>query len=454
MARRFESGRARVVAALAAGVLGLSSCPSAVAAESDKRVVPDYEGRPSAPPTVGETLLWVPRVVFSPVYFTTEYLLRRPIGATVTAAERANLPHILYDFFAFGPDHKAGVAPVAFVDFGLNPSVGAYAFWDDAIFKGDDLRAHFSGWPAEWLGGSAAQHVRFGGGDTLTLRFAGVRRPDFPFYGIGPRTTESERARYGTDAADGSLAAAFPYWRASKLEVGVGASYASFYDGHYAGDPGIVEMSRSGAYPLPDGFSSGYAAVTNRLGLSLDSRQPFPHDGSGFRIEGAAEQGAAFGSFAPSEWIQYGGDAAGFLDLDGHRRTVSLSAYTSFVDPVGGGSVPFDRLATLGGDKAPMPGFLAGRMFDRSAAVATLRYRWPIGPWVDGSLQAAVGNVFGEHLEGFDTRLLRVSAAIGLESDSSPDSAFHFLIGFGTETFEQGGKVDSFRLALGTDTGL
>jgi hypothetical protein len=93
-------------------------------------------------------------------------------------------------------------------------------------------------------------------------------------------------------------------------------------------------------------------------------------------------------------------------------------------------------------------------MFDRSAAVATLRYRWPIGPWVDGSLQAAVGNVFGEHLEGFDTRLLRVSAAIGLESDSSPDSAFHFLIGFGTETFEQGGKIDSFRLALGTDTGL
>jgi hypothetical protein len=127
---------------------------------------------------------------------------------------------------------------------------------------------------------------------------------------------------------------------------------------------------------------------------------------------------------------------------------------STFVDPIGGGSVPFTELATLGGDKAPMSGFVPGRMIDRSAAVATLRYRWPIGPWLDGSLQAAVGNVFGEHLEGFETRLLRVSAALGFESDSSPDSAFHFLIGFGTETFDHGGKVDSFRLAVGIDNGL
>lgn len=101
-----------------------------------------------------------------------------------------------------------------------------------------------------------------------------------------------------------------------------------------------------------------------------------------------------------------------------------------------------------------MPGFLPGRMIDRSAAVATLRYRWPIGPWLDGSLQAAVGNVFGEHLDDFDPHLLRVSAALGVESDQAPDSSLHFLIGFGTSTFEQGGRIDSFRLAIGTDTGL
>jgi hypothetical protein len=93
-------------------------------------------------------------------------------------------------------------------------------------------------------------------------------------------------------------------------------------------------------------------------------------------------------------------------------------------------------------------------LLDRSAAVGTLRYRWPIAPFVDGSLQAAVGNVFGAHLEGFDTRLLRFSGAIGIEADSSPDSNFQLLVGFGTETFEHGGQVDSARLLVGVSRGL
>ena len=133
---------------------------------------------------------------------------------------------------------------------------------------------------------------------------------------------------------------------------------------------------------------------------------------------------------------------------------MSLSVQTLFSDPIGTRAVPFTELVSLGGDDAPMPGFWVGRLIDRSAAVATLRYRWPIGPWLDGSMQAAVGNVFGEHLDDFQTRLLRFSGALGLESDSSPDSNFQFLIGFGTETFDHGGQVDSFRLAFGTSRGL
>jgi hypothetical protein len=101
-------------------------------------------------------------VVLSPLYFTTEWLLRRPLGAAISAAERAHLPNAHYNFFAFGPEHKSGIAPIAFVDFGFNPSIGAYGFWDDAFFKGDDLHAHVSFWPDDsasqgtqrfWLGG-------------------------------------------------------------------------------------------------------------------------------------------------------------------------------------------------------------------------------------------------------------------------------------------------------------
>jgi hypothetical protein len=446
--------RRAILAALLAS-LGFAAIPAPASADDPpKRDAPDYAGRPAPPPTPGEIALWVPRVVFSPVYFTTEYVIRRPIGALLVAAERANVPQQLYDFFAFGPDHKAGIAPTAFVDFGLNPSVGLYAFWDDAIFKGDDLRLHFSGWPGDWLGGSLVQRITSRGGDSVTLRFAGVRRPDQPFYGLGPDTLESARSRYGVDKLEGSVTAAFPLWRASRIETGTGVRHVDFFDGHYGGDPGIAELAARGTFTLPSGYGAGYDAQFNRVSAALDSRRPFPEEGSGVRLEADAEQGSGFGPMPVSGWIRYQAAAGGFLDLDGHRRVVSLSVRTLFADPLGSQPVPFTELVSLGGDNAPMPGYLGGRLVDRSGAVASLRYRWPIGPWLDGSLQTAVGNVFGEHLAGFDTHQGRLSAALGLESDGSPDSNFQFLIGFGTETFDHGGTIDSFRLAFGTSRGL
>jgi hypothetical protein len=288
----------------------------------------------------------------------------------------------------------------------------------------------------------------------VALRFEGSRRPDYPFYGLGPRSVESSQSRYGEDRIGASITADFPFWRASKFEMGAGVRYATFYDGHYLRDPGIVESANAGQFGLPPGFPSGYAAEVNRVGLALDSRRPFPYSGSGFRLEAGAEEENGFRPIQSSAWIRYEAGAGGFLDLDGHRRVVSLSGVAIFADPFGSIPVPFTELATLGGDKAPMPGFLPGRMIDRSAAVATLRYTWPIAAWVSGSAQAAVGNVFGAQLEGLDARLLRFSAALGLQTDGSPDSSFQVLFGIGTETFEQGGKVDSFRLAIGTTTGL
>jgi hypothetical protein len=443
--------------ALAAALLvllgGVSAARGAHAADPPKRPLPDYEGRPPPPATAGQSALWIPRVVFSPVYFTTEYLLRRPLGALLTAAERANLPSVLYDFFAFGPEHKAGIAPIAFVDFGFNPSVGVYGFWDDAFVKGDDLRVHVSGWSSEWIAGSFVQRTRFHAKDSLTLKLSAMRRPDAVFYGIGPRTLQSSESRYGEDRLGASATADFPLWRASKVQTTVGVRHSSFYDGHFGGDPGILAESAGGTFPLPDGFANGYTAEYNRVLVALDSRRPFPSEGSGVRLEAQAEEGSDVSQSAGAGWLRYEAAAGGFLDLDGHRRVVSLSVTTMFADPLGSRPVPFTELASLGGD-APMPGFYPGRLVDRSAAVGTLRYRWPIGPFVDGSLQAAVGNVFGAHLDGFETQLLRFSGAIGLETDSSPDSNFQLLVGFGTETFEHGGQVDSARLVLGISRGL
>ncbi|HEY6462183.1 MAG TPA: hypothetical protein VIY73_18580, partial [Polyangiaceae bacterium] len=401
-----------------------SAPPSPPAPPSPKRVLPDYSGRGPEPVTAGEAALWVPRVVLSPLYFTSEWLVRRPLGASITAAERANLPDVLYDFFAFGPDHKAGVVPIAFVDFGFNPSIGVYGFWDDALFKGDDLRVHVDFWPTDWVGGSVVQRVRFHGKDSVQLKFVGIKRPDHVFYGIGPGSLQSAQSRYGQDKLDLGVLADFPMWRSSRIDAGVGVRSASFYDGHYGRDAGLLENVAAGAFALPDGFTRGYTAEYNDVLVALDSRRPYPAPGSGIRLEAQAEQGSDVRRSPASGWLHYAAGAGGFWDVDGDRRVLSLSVLTMFSDPLGSQPVPFTELVTLGGDiaqpgafPAPMPGFFPGRMVDRSGAVATLRYKWPIAPFVAGSLQGAVGNVFGEHLEGFDTRLLRFSGAVGIESD-------------------------------------
>jgi hypothetical protein len=255
---------------------------------------------------------------------------------------------------------------------------------------------------------------------------------------------------------DGSVVLDVPLWRASRIDAGLGVRTASFHDGHFGEDPGILARAAGGAFALPDGFASGYSAEYNDLRAALDSRRPYPAEGSGVRVEAQGEQGSDFRSSPGAGWLHYGGGAGAFWDVTGNRRVLSLSALAMFSDPLGSRPVPFTELVTLGGDvaspgsfPAPMPGFYPGRLVGRSASVATLRYKWPIGPWIAGSLQAAVGNVFGEHLQGFDARLLRFSGAFGIESDSSPDSSFELLVGMGTETFDHGGQVDSFRLAVG-----
>jgi hypothetical protein len=342
---------------LSALVLATSVLAANVAFADDppKRPLPAYEGRPPPAPTPGEIALWVPRILFSPVYLTSEYLIRAPLGALISLAERSNIPQALYDFFAFGPDHKAGVAPIAFVDFGFNPSVGVYAFWDDAIFKGNDLRAHASVWSDDWLGGSLVERIRFHANDSLALKLLAVRRPDHVFYGVGPSALESARTRYAEDLIELGALASFGLWRASHFEAGVGVRSASFRDGRYGADPGIVESAAVGAFPLPDGFARGYTAEVNDVLVALDSRRAFPEEGSGVRLEVQGEQGSDLRQSVGSGWLHYAASAGGFVDVGGHRRVVSLTATAMFSDPLGPRPVPFTELVSVGGD-APGPG--------------------------------------------------------------------------------------------------
>ncbi|MDP9149561.1 MAG: outer membrane protein assembly factor, partial [Myxococcota bacterium] len=359
-------GRGLVLGAFLALALALLRTS---AADVPKRPLPDYDGRGLPPTPPGRALLWIPRVLLSPLYFTSEFLIRRPLGAFMTFAERKRLPRVLYDFFAFGPDHKAGFAPLVFVDFGFNPSVGVYAFWDGAFFDGNELRFHGSTWGADWLAGNLIERIRLGSASSLALSFTAVRRPDHAYWGTGPSSRERDLSRYGEDRLDGRALFDLTLGGASGVQAAVGVRSLDFRHGHYGHDPGVDQQVAAGVLPVPDGFDRGYTAETNVLRVFVDTRPSRAPKGSGLRLDLEAEQGNDLRPPAASGWLRYGATAGGFVDIGQHGRVVSFSVAALFADPLGRKPVPFTELVSLGGS-GPMRGFQPGRLLDRSAAVA------------------------------------------------------------------------------------
>jgi hypothetical protein len=433
-------------------------CTSTLTASAESqpsRPTPDYDGRGSKgqPTTPGQVALWVPRVILFPLYVVSEYVVRRPLGYAITAAERAELPATLYDIFAFGPDHKAGVVPIAFLDFGFYPSVGLYGFWDDAGFKGHALRLRGSTAGRRWLSGALTERFQLTPKTAVSLNGSLIHRPDYTYYGIGPDTREEVRSRYGADTADFHATLRAGFWRSSSIETSLGYRGASFYPGQFGDDPSLTQQVQNRAFSLPDGYTDGYRVGFQRTTVTLDTRRDEDVGESGGRLVVRGEQALDPSQPRANGWLRYGASLGGFLDLDNRGRILSLSVTAEMTDPLGGEPVPFHELTTIGGNEQ-MPGLRAGRLRGRSGAVATLRYSWPIWIWLDGSLQAAVGNVFGEHLSGMSWGQSRFSGAIGMESRGSRDSVFQLLMGFGTETFNSGADVNSIRVVVGARNGF
>jgi hypothetical protein len=421
-------------------------------AEPVKRELPDYDGREPEPASVGDVLLAIPRAALSPLYVVSEYVIRRPLGFLVSEAERAQLPEGLYELFTFGPNHRAGVLPTAFFDFGFKPSVGLYLFWNDAFVPGHDLRLRAATGGEHWLAASFSERVRFGTRGALGFHVSGKRRADFAFFGTGPASLQTDRGRYGASILEAGADGEVTRSRAVRLEGGVGMRSVNFHPVEFEHKPTVEQRVAEGRYQLPPGYDTGYTVLYNRLLLAFDSRPRKPRSASGVRVELSAEQESDVRHAPGAGYLRYGAMLGGFYDLNDRGRVVSLSCAALFADPLADRPVPFTELVALGGS-GPMRGFSPARLLDRSAAVATLHYRWPIWVWLDGSIQLAVGNVFGPHLAGLRPALLRFSGAIGVESGLT-DNSLEFLVGLGSETFEHGGQITSIRFVVGTNNGF
>jgi hypothetical protein len=427
----------------------LSSLPA-------KREVPDYDGRGEEPTTVGDVLEWIPRVLLTPLYLISEYLIRRPIGAVIIAIERDKLAQRAIYIFTIGGKKDIGFFPTFFYDFNLLPSVGVYFWLDDAIVKKNHMRFHVGTWGPEWLNVTARDRYDLSEHSTVSLRAAFSRRRDNLFFGLGPDAKTEDESRFEAITFDVNANYDLDVVPGIRLATTTGVRDVGFNEGSCCLSPTLHSRIRAGLTPSPPRLEDGYTIVYQSAVAALDTRlTKEPANKTGIRLALSGQPAFDTSHRPGNSWVKYDATAGAFLDLTGSSRVISLSASTIFVDPIqgAGSQIPFTEQVSLGGFGL-MRGYLPNRLIDRSAAVATLGYQWPIWAFLDGTIQTSVGNVFGAGLRDFSPGKLRLSTGLGVRSNSSPDQQFEVLAGFGTTTFDDGAAPTSLRLAIGATRGF
>lgn len=465
------------------------------------RVVPDYDGRPDAPPTPGQRALWVPRVILAPVWVVNEFVLRRPLEFLVLAAERGDAIQKLRYALTFGSGGRVGLVPTALFDFGVRPSVGLYLWANDLPTSGDRLRLSGAYGGSDWwqfrlreriaLGQGASTNTRFAGRHLL-FEFAYEQRPDHLAYGVGPDLGVDPLAvAYEQKHLHGGVGLEWRFGELDGFAFRIDGGRRRFENGDQRIERADVGITALGDDPLNPGTTArrlaggqagdpilntftDYRYVTLDGQVALDSRSAdaaMPGDGArlelGARVghgtfiqpqERAFATGSLFSdpglegqTFA---FIQPRLEAGLFWDIDNHRRVLSLSHHLEWFERVGGETAPYVELPSMGG-AAPLRGFATGRFRGDSTLATVLRYQYPIWVSLDAFLFAGAGQAYGERFAGASLGSMAGTFGFGVRSATDRDAAFELLIGAGTTRFDAPTfAIESVRFLVGATQGF
>jgi len=427
----------------------------AAAAPDGRRPLPDYDGRGEEPVSVGETALWIPRVILAPVYVVTEYGIHRPVGAVTTWMEKEKVFSKVTEALTFGRSNEFFFVPVVIVDTELRLTVGGY--FTVADFVGEDAKLSLFGTYAGERGWELKLTERLplghsdGWKDELKIDLFHDQRPDHPFYGIG-EDTRTERVRYFRSETTARMRGTQHFGVLDVFDYQLEVGRNTFGEGGTVRslvEPPIEDEFDVDAIP---GFD-GYTLAAGSFGIALDSRQPRPAGGSGARLELKARVGTDLDGNQGFVFARYGAELALFLDLDGHNRVLGIAPGVEIADAVDG-EVPFTELAVLGGNET-MRGFAKGRFRGESAFVVPIQYTWPIAVSTDGLLFWEMGGVFGPEFDGFGFDRLHASFGLGARARFQRDSALDLLVGWGTNRFDEGTlEIEEFRFTLAATRGF
>ena len=412
------------------------------------RPVPDYDGR-EEPTTVTDVLLWIPRVVLFPVRIVVDYGVRHPVGWVVSKAEHSKgFKRFVRDFFREVENANPLIFPVALVDFGFKPSIGARVIWRRGyLVPNSDVTVRAGTGGTDWwrLDGGIKSKI----GALRTTALAGANaRPDYVFYGIGRDTPNEAKARYAARRlfARGSIGGHIE-------DVGDATMFFGLTDNElssstYGDEPSIEEQVAAGRITaLPAGYEDDYR--TGRVGarITLDTRFDGKRARSGARLDAAVER--VYNLTSETAWTRLELMIGGSVLIDAiAERKLDIRIGAELVEPDHDDTiVPFPELATIA-NGSWLRGLPPGRVYGQSAAAFLFDYNWPLAAWLDAHAHFGAGNVFAKELSGFSLGRLRGSFGGALTIAGLSERQIGVSLTFGTEPLGGDFDVTSSRLIL------
>jgi hypothetical protein len=431
-------------------IVAIILAASVARAETKKRAVPVYDGRAPACTTPTDVVLWVPGLALLPIRIVVDYGVRTPVGWLTRSVEDSRTARRVFRYVFLQPRTPTpAIFPVALYDFGTQPSVGGRLLWDYGFLTpGSRLSIKLGTGGLDWWRTDISTRVAAGRA-FASIDASAHRQPDFRYYGIGPRTPEHAVARYGARNAMVRLTARVRPTAGSVASVFGAATTTSFRSNGWGGDPTIESRTMSGEIAgLPVGYPNGYSTLRVGSNVGLDTRTGEKHTRSGARLDAKLER-VWDADETHHAWSRLEARVGGELMLDPvaeRQLDVKLEFQLVDGDPA---KTPFLELASVAGS-GRMRGFPTGRLYDASAASLIVEYQWPVSAWLDVRAHAGAGNVFGKNLSGVSAGALRGSFGLSLSlAGLSEERQIAISTAVGTEPFEQGLDLTSFRLVIG-----
>lgn len=414
-------------------LLLLAPCPT-IAAEGpapDPSRGESYDG--VAPrPTWRDDALALPRIVLSPVR-----LLFKAIAVPVHYLldwDEENHVHEEVLAALSTKDGQIGVRPAFQYSISFTPIVGVRFFDQKLLGPGTDFAV------TAMSGGVNVVYAEATGRPMppdraleVTLRSIYNRRNDQVFTGIGYTSDDKKiiarGSRYAIDALDAGGKLTYAATPGLFVDVDTMFGLRRFGNGRSIADErpiaeiycvrdmsGLCDLGSVDEVRVP-GFHKGTQFFRAGVDVRLDSRDNWYRPSSGALIELGLDWSHGIG-FDQSHYARAHAAVSAVLDLWQRSRVLVVRIEVNDLEPIGAAPVPFSELILLGGPDT-FRGFRPGRFRNFSSLFSGIEYRWPIWMWMDATLFAEYGGVFGQHFDGFSFARMKPDVGAGIRVRSS-----------------------------------